>query len=240
MLMQAASAQDVKQLTCLSTVFAPYVFEVNNEVVGVDVDVVKEIGRRLGIAIEIKLKPWVRLEKEMEAGTEQCAFAYFKTPERLTYMDFTHVPLHITSYTLFVLAEKKLNYKSLADINGFTVGVNQGFKTTPEFAEQVARGSFTEFRVEQELQSFQMLNAKRLDAVLTNYFVGAYQIKNLQLTNVVPVFPPLQSTPAYLTFAKKAELDELVPLFDSVLFDILVDGTYQRIFDAYTKVETKP
>ncbi len=237
LMMTFANAQQPSSLRCLSTIFAPYVFEADGEVVGVDVDVVKEVGRRLGIDIEIDLKPWVRLEKEIESGVEQCAFAYFRTPERQAYMDFTSVPLHITSYTLFVLKEREVNYRSLDDIKGFTVGVNQGFKTTPAFADQVERGNIEEFRVEQELQSFQMLNAKRLDAVLTNYFVGAYQVKNLTLNNVMPLFPPLQSTPAYLTFSKKRELAELVPLFDSVLFDILIDGTYQRIFETYTKIQ---
>ncbi|MDX1474128.1 MAG: transporter substrate-binding domain-containing protein [Reinekea sp.] len=100
----------------------------------------------------------------------------------------------------------------------------------------VRRGDVKEFHVEQEVKSFQMLNAQRVDAVLTNYFVGAYQIKQLGYTNVVPLFPPLDSSPAFLTFSKRAGLEDLVTLFDSVLYEILIDGTYQRIFDRYTKV----
>jgi len=224
----------------MSTVFAPYVIEKNGIVSGVDVDVVKEIGRRLHIDIEIGIKPWVRLEKDIESGQEQCAFAYFRTSARQAYMDFTNVPLHITSYTLFTQDDRVENYRQLTDINGFVVGINRGFKTTSEFETAVRRGDVKEFRVEQEEQSFQMLNAQRVDAVLTNYFVGAYQIKQLGYTNVVPLFPPLDSTPAFLTFSKRAGLEDLVTLFDSALYEILIDGTYQRIFDRYTKVTSSP
>ncbi len=230
----------VLSLRCMSTVFAPYVIEKNGVVSGVDVDVVKEIGRRLHIDIEIGIKPWVRLEKDIESGQEQCAFSYFRTSARQAYMDFTNVPLHITSYTLFTQADRVENYRQLTDINGFVVGINRGFKTTSEFEAAVQRGDVKEFRVEQEEQSFQMLNAQRVDAVLTNYFVGAYQIKQLGYTNVVPLFPPLDSTPAFLTFSKRAGLEDLVTLFDSALYEILIDGTYQRIFDRYTKVTSSP
>jgi polar amino acid transport system substrate-binding protein len=238
-----ASAEDnppAKTLTCYSTTFEPYVFEQDGKVVGVDADAVREIGRRLGIHIEIALKPWVRLERDIKLGTEDCAFAYFRTADRLDYMHFTNVPLHITSYTLFVLEENQRTFSSMADISGFVVGINQGFKTTPEFEAAVKQNVVTEYRVREEAMSFQMLNAKRVNAVLTNEYVGAYQIKQLELDGIVPLFPPLSSTPAYLTFAKKDELKPWVEKFDSALFQILTDGTYQAIFDRYTKNVVAP
>jgi polar amino acid transport system substrate-binding protein len=221
-------------LTCYSTTYEPYVFEQDGIVLGVDADVVREIGYRLGIKINIALKPWVRLERDIKSGEEDCAFAYFRSDERLDYMHFTHVPLHITNYTLFVLKENQRTFSDLKDIAGFVVAINQGFKTTPEFEAAVEQEIVTEYRVREDQLSFKMLNARRVDAVLTNNFVGAYQINQLQFPDIVPLTPPLRSTAAYLTFSKKEELKPWVEKFDHTLFEILVDGTYQKIFDRYT------
>jgi polar amino acid transport system substrate-binding protein len=232
-----ASAQEIDRIRCLSTVFEPYVIEEQDgRVVGVDADVVREIGRRLNIDIEIELKPWVRLEKDIERGAEDCAFAYFRTAQREAYMDFTQVPLHITNYVLFTRTDQTLDYRGLSDIEGFRVGVNLGFKTPPEFEDAVERKSIFEIRVEEDAQSFQMLNAERIDAVLTNSFVGAYQVKNLGYEDITPLFPPLSSTPAFLAFSKKSNLSSLVQKFDAALYEILIDGTYQKIFDRYMKL----
>lgn len=225
----------IERLVCVSTVFEPYVIEQDGKVTGIDVDVVREIGRRLNIEIDVQLKPWIRLEKDIESGEESCAFAYFQTPRREQYMDFTNVPLHITSYALFTKENPTLDYRGLSDIKGYRVGINQGFKTPAAFDEAVERNELIEFRVAEEAQSFQMLEVDRLDAVLTNSFVGAYQVKKLGLKNIEPLFPPLSSTPAYLTFSKEADLSHLVQNFNSALYEILLDGTYQDIFDRYVK-----
>ncbi len=228
--------QRVDKLTCVSTVFAPYVIEEQDDIVGIDVDVIQEAGRRLGIEIDFKLKPWKRLEVDMQRGEETCVAAYFRTPERLDYMDFTHVPLHITNYTLFVLEERDITFHSLEDIQGFSIGVNRGFKTTPEFEDALQKGWITEQEVNEDRQNFIKLEAGRVDAVLTNFHVGSYQIKLLGLQDVTSLFPPLSSTPAYFVFSKKKGLSHLVPKFDAALFDILQDGTYQKIFEKYTKI----
>jgi polar amino acid transport system substrate-binding protein len=221
-------------MTCYSTTFEPYVFEQDGKVVGIDADVVREVGRRLGVEINIALKPWVRLEREIKQNIEECAFAYFRTEDRLAYMHFTQVPLHITNYTLFVAKENQRSFSNMSDISGFVVAINHGFKTTPEFSAAVEQKLIAEYRVKEEANSFQMLNSKRVDAVLTNSYVGAYQINQNQYEDIVQLFPPLSSTAAYLSFAKTDELKPWVDMFDSALFQIMIDGTYQKIFDAYT------
>lgn len=226
-------AQTISQLTCYSTVFAPFVIEENGQVKGIDVDAVKEVGKRLGIDITFALKPWKRLENEVETGDSNCVAAYFRTPERLKYMDFTNVPLHITAYTLFTKHKRPTPFRSFEQIKGWTIGINRGFKTTPAFEHALKMNWVTKYEVKNEAQSVKMISLDRLDALLTNYHVGLYNINLLGKTDITPISPSLSSTPAYLVFSKKAKLDWLVPLFDEALFEILQDGTYQKIFDAY-------
>ncbi len=225
-----------ESLTCYSTVFAPFVIERNGEVKGVDVDVVKEAGRRIGINIDFKLKPWKRLEQEIKIGKVACLAAYFRTKEREAYLDYTHVPLHITAYTLFAHRKALRTFGSLADLKGWDIGVNRGFKTTPDFKQAVEEGWLKRHDVENEQQSIRMIQLNRLQAMLTNYHVGLYNIKHAGATDIEAMLPSIDSTPAYLVFSKKSNKSRLVPLFDEALFNLLKDGTYQTIFDRYLKL----
>jgi polar amino acid transport system substrate-binding protein len=222
-----------KTLACKSTIFEPYVMLIDGAVRGVDVEVIEEVGRRLGIDIMFELKPWVRLERDIKAGNEICAAAYFYTGERAEYMDFTQVPLHITSYVFFVQTERGISNSRLSEMEGFNIGLNNGFRTTPEFEKAVEDGFINIEAVENETQSLKMLESDRIDAVLTNEFVGQFLIKKNGITGVNSVFPPLSATPAYFVFSKAAGFEYLIPEFNAALFDVLRDGTYQRIFDKY-------
>ncbi len=223
-----------EQLTCVSTTYEPFVIERDGKIEGIDVDVVREIGRRIGLNIKLKLKPWKRLERDIEKGAESCGFAYFRTPERLKYMDYTNIPLHLTEYSLFVNKDNPIKYNKLADIKGMVVGVNFGFKTTREFENAQKNGLFSVIRKYTDQDSFKFLKKKmRIEAVLTNYHVGLYTASKLGM-EVRALSPPLTSNPCYLTFSKKRKLSHLIPKFDTALSQILKDGTYDKIFKKYT------
>lgn len=233
----AGYSQEPGKLTCYSTVFSPFVIEENGDIKGIDVDVIKEVGRRLHLDISFALKPWKRLEQDVKDGTVSCVAAYFRTEDRMEYMDFTSVPLHITSYTLFTNKVEVKAFKTFKDLNGWAIGVNRGFKTTPEFESAMSNGWITKYDVKSDEQSVKMVSSNRLDAMLTNYHVGLYNIKKLGASDVRPLLPSIRSTPTYLVFSKKQNLAHLVPKFDEALFSVIQDGTYQRIVDQYLQPE---
>lgn len=226
-------SNDLNKLTCHSTVYAPFVFQDNGDIKGIDIDVIKEIGRRLEIEINFVLKPWKRLEKEVEEGSVSCVAAYFRTEERIKYMDFTTVPLHITSYTLFTRRDNKRAFSTLKDLKGWKIGVNRGFKTTAEFEDAVSNGWIIKHEVNNEEQSLKMIQLNRLDAILTNYHVGLYNIKKINASKIIPLHPSIVDTPAYFVFSKKKNLAYLIPKFDEALLSIIQDGTYNKIFSKY-------
>lgn len=229
------------RLDCASTVFEPFVVRSGNKISGIDVEVIKEVGRRLNIVVEFHLMPWKRLEQNIKEGTETCVAAYFRTPDRETYMDFTHIPLHLTAYTLFVNSDKNpQQYRGFEHLKETVIGVNRGFKTTPEFEEAREKGWIKRYDLNNALQGLKMLSQQRLDAILTNYHVGLFLIKANKIHGVVPLKPAVASTPAYFVFSRKKNLSYLVPAFDEMLMQVMIDGTYQKIFDRYTRlVETR-
>jgi ABC-type amino acid transport substrate-binding protein len=51
----AQTAQTVTSLSCGTNVFAPYGFEENGEIKGIEVEILQEIGKRTNIKIDLKL-----------------------------------------------------------------------------------------------------------------------------------------------------------------------------------------
>jgi polar amino acid transport system substrate-binding protein len=232
-------AREDAPLTCYSTAFEPFVIQqANGDTSGIDVDVIAEIAARSGLNIRIGLKPWLRLEQDFREGHEvSCGFAYSRTAERLAYMQFTEVPLHTTEYVLFYRRDRLPEYHGLESMRGRTIAVNRGFRRPAEFDEALAAGQFKLFEVTQDRQSMQMLERGRIDAVLANLDVGRYLIKQLGLSEQIVAGPPLSSMPTFLVFSLDPRYAAYVPRFDQALRQLIADGTYQRIFDRYTRLE---
>lgn len=235
------AAKTETPLTCFSTVYQPYVLKNEGEVSGIDVDVVQEVGRRIGLPIDIKLAPWSRIEMALAAGDIDCVFSYFRTPEREGYAYFTGVPMHSTQYTLFIRKEDQGRVRELADLYGERIGINRGFVTPREFTDAREQKKIRVFEVAEDSQSLQMLAMGRLAAVLTNADVGHYLISRMGLTDIVPLTPPLSTTPAYLVLRRAPEFEPLLERFNWALFEILRDGTYAEIHKRYmSAVGTDP
>ena len=84
-------------------------------------------------------------------------------------------------------------------------------------------------------RAIEMLSLGRIDAVLTDIHVGQYLVKNHFPGQFAPIKPSFRSTPAYFVFAKKEKFKALVPKFDGVLMQMMIDGRYKAVFDRYTK-----
>jgi len=227
------------ELTCYSTTYAPYSYVESSVVMGINIDLITEISKRLGIKIKFKALPWQRLLKNIASDKIECAAAFFKTSEWVNGMSFMKESLSITHYTLFIHKSNAEKYKSLPDFHGASIGVNRGFKTTPEFEQAVSQGKVKKFEVGDDQQSLQMLSTSRLQGVFTDYNVGLFNMKQMDFQNIMPLEPALKSIPVFLVFSKKHNDTGLINEFDRVLSIMKQDGTYQKIFDKYLSSSTK-
>ena len=226
-------SNQVTELTCYGTTFSPYSFIKNGVVSGINIDLISAVSKQLNISVTFKIMPWQRLLQNIAANKIDCATAFFKTSTRVNNMVFMEEPLSITDYTLFIHKKNAHKYKSLIDFDGTSIGVNRGFKTMPEFENAVYQYNINKYEVGDEQQSFQMLSTFRLQGVLTDNTVGMFNIKELDLHDIVPLKPPFKSIPVFLVFSKKNKGLGLVKKFDQALIALKQDGTYQKIIDKY-------
>ena len=233
-LLLVPSAYGLEKLKCATSGnFSPLNFMQEGTLVGIDVDQFNQAARRLNLDVDLISLPFTRLLIQMEEGSLDCMFAAFKTPEREVYMDFTSVPIHVSSLVFFEKNGSNITFNTLEDLKGLTVGLVRGFKTSAAFDEAVDQGLFSVEFVSDIEQNFQKLRFGRLDLVLVNGHVGGNILRKLKITNIRSLPVPLIAQPAYITFSNKKRLNHLIPLFDNELTKAKQDGSYQKIIDKY-------
>jgi len=225
----------VKKIECVTNEFPPFGFLVDGKIIGIEVEIMREIGKRLDIEVSVELRPWQTMLETMRFGTKDCMFAAFYTADREKFMDYTKVPIHISSLSFFVHKHKPMLYNRINDLAGMRIGIVKGFKNPPDFEKAERKQLFQVFRLRNLEINFRILDKKCINAVLVNKHVGEYTLSQMKLPNIEPMPVPLTATPAYIAFSKKKEHTGLIEYIDSALYEILLDGTYKKIFDKYMK-----
>src|SRR5574344_740159 len=96
----------------------------NNEIVGYDIDLAKEVAKRLGVNFKAQPIDWDAKEMELETGKIDCIWNGFTiTEERKNALSFTKAYLN-NDQVLVVRADSGI--KTLADMKGKTVGIQSG------------------------------------------------------------------------------------------------------------------
>ncbi|MES2296235.1 MAG: transporter substrate-binding domain-containing protein [Pseudomonadota bacterium] len=231
---RAGAAERLPQhLICHGDVYAPYFMQTTSGFSGIEVDVLKAAAARIGIALELKMTPFRRIQTELERsdGTVDCAFALSHTARRDAFLDFGAQPLEVTEYTLFVRTDAGI--ASLTHLQGKTIGVRAGFRLPQALAEGVDKQSWRVAETGSDVANFQKLMFKRVDAVLADKSIGLYTQRQLGFADIVPIEPPLTRFHTYLVFKKSAHSLALAGAFDRAFLGMRQDGTMERLRAPY-------
>lgn len=157
----------------LDDAFPPMGFrDENNEIVGYDVDLAKEVTKRMGVSLVLQPIDWNAKEQELNTGKIDCIWNGFTiTDERSKAMSFTK-PYLKNAQVLVVKADSSV--KTLADLKGKTVGLQAGssaadaLDSAADFKASL-KGS-VEFK--DNLTALMDLEAKGVDAVVMDLMVA--------------------------------------------------------------------
>lgn len=189
--------------------------------VGFDVDVAQEIGRRLGVRVNLVKAEFPSIIAGLQAGQFDLAVAsQSKTPERARAVDFLNRPYYYDGFQLFIPAGSKVT--SLDALGKAPVAVAQG-TVFEKFLKDRKYPNVATYSGEQEI--FLALRAGRAAGMITTRTVGNIAIKNgQQLKSSGPV---LQQDNPYITLGKNQP--QLKRAVEQALTDMRSDGTFKRI-----------
>lgn len=212
----------------LDASFPPMGFtEANGEIVGYDIDLGKEVAKRLGLTFVAKPINWEAKEMELSSGSIDCIWNGFTmTEERVNAMSFSEPYLN-NDQVLVVRADSGIN--SLADAKGIVVGCQSGSSAEDAIHEadfdKVAKKIVF---YEENLTALTDLEVGGVDAVVMDSVVANYTIATGKKALKV-VSEPLAQEAYGIGFRKDADGAKLRDDVQKTLKEMAADGTVEKI-----------
>ncbi len=225
--------QEGKFVLGLDASFPPMGFtEADGTIVGYDIDLAKEVAKRLNLQFEAKPINWEAKELELSSGTIDCIWNGFTmTDERLEKMAFSKAYLN-NDQVLVVRNDGKI--KSLSDAKGLVIGCQAGSSaedaiySNKDFVDSLKSVK----KYEENLTALTDLEFGGLDAVVMDSVVAEYTIKNSKKPLVV-VEESLSKEAYGIGFRNDEKGKALRDSVQKTLEEMASDGTVAKISNAW-------
>jgi len=220
-----------ERISFTTTDFPPYVIVEDGNISGLEVEIVRELCRRLGMEPDIEVFPWKRALLYVKEGTADGVLMPAYTEERAEYMYFTsESPVR---ERIAIMAKKGSGIKasSLDDIKGKAVGVVIGSSYGKAF------DSFEGLKKDSSTGSEMLLKklaGNRHPLVVCDEIVLKYLARKTGLCEVETVLV-LDENPQFIGFSKAPgkKGEDLTEKFSSAIRQMKEDGTLKKIESKY-------
>jgi len=207
----------------------PYEMEVNGQLTGFHIELIRKVADNLGISISFKSLPWKRAVKMVETGQISAISYIAKTPEREQFVYYSES--NILSGTNHYLVKRKhrddivfngnieqLEPHTVVYISGYALGKDFDESTTIHKVE-VASGK----------RVIELISKQRHDIGVVSF----EDLKGVQSQRLLDelefMTPALYSTTVYLGFAKELSADPIVQAFTQEMEHFKQTSEYQQL-----------
>ncbi|MDH4871013.1 transporter substrate-binding domain-containing protein [Pseudomonas sp. BN515] len=226
---QVAGAEPLR---IVSEPWAPYIYEEDGEIRGLDYEASSVVLKRLGIEVQWSLMPWKRCLMELESGQADAVLDIFHIQEREARMAFPSEPLSEVEFVLFYARQRPYPFQRLADLQGLKVGISPGywyadqdFRTSPLFIREPAPTHEA---------NLGKLVRDRVDLVVNDRRAGLFLIHQMGLGDEVGQHERVISRDRlYLAFRREPRLDGLAGRFSEALRLFKREPAYAELVDRY-------
>lgn len=241
----ADGAEETLILVGTQNDYPPFAFaDENNELTGFDVDVIKEIDKKLdGYTFDFVATPWDSIFLALESNKIQAvADQVAKTPEREEKFLFTDES-YFAAETVLVVKSGRKDIQNLGDLEGKTVGALAGDSYTL-FLEEYNKTADNEII----LKYSESGNPSEILQDIQNGRIDAYVNDPIMIHSVITKFDldlevvgqPIVNDQIGIVFKNNAQGEELKELIDPILKQLKEDGTLVELSKKWTDGEYIP
>ena len=208
------------------TAFAPFEFqdEKSKEYVGFDMDLIKAIGKQMGVEVQVQSMGFDGLIPALEAGNIDATISAMTiTEERAKKLNFSK-PYYKSGLSIVVKADDN-KIKTFKDLEGKRIAVQIGTTGATE-AKKVKDAKIREFNTAPE--AFIELKNGGVDAVVNDLPVNEYYIAQTASKDAKVVGEPLSAEEYGIAVAKKNT--ELADKVNKALDELKKNGEYETIY----------
>lgn len=211
--------------------FPPYYFPEGDSRTGIVQDVFNAFAEETGDNIEYVRCPFNRSLRNFETGEvdiEPMSNPAWRRGSKV--LGVFSKPFAVSDSIVLFSKKKAVPLHSVDELKGKVVGVVRGY-VYPVFAPYFESGEICAHELENENKLIQMLLAGRIDQALMNKDFALYQIKKLNMGDLLTVSKPYDSLDMMIRFHPSKK--DAVGRFNKAIDKLLRDGTIKNIYDQY-------
>jgi len=223
------------RLVMVNEEWAPYRIGTNDAPgawTGIDIDLVRELERRLGVEIVVRSAPWSRCLEMVRLAQTDILTGVAWTPERAASMRFVPTSYSEVRPAFYARTGAGASVRRYADLLGKSIGqsINSAY-----FEPFNSDGRLEKVSVRDEETILRMLADGRIDLAVGTEPNLAWDTARFGLKGRIEptAWHPDQTTPLYVVLPLRDSSAPLAELIDAAIRDMLADGTMADIIRKY-------
>ncbi len=212
---------------------APYQFERNGEITGIDVKIFKQVANAVNCDVSFVEKSWTELLTALEKGDIDVLAGATITPDRKAYANFS-TPYRDESFTLFIRASNSYNGNTLSGFlsRNQKVGITSDYFYGKETYELMNHPQYSNLFVDSNSgeQSFFNILYSEIDGVLADPVEGHYIIKRKRLHDKIKASNVhIPSDSVAFMFSKKSIKDKQLDDLQAAIRNMVAKDTIKTV-----------
>lgn len=215
------------------TTFAPFEYREGGEMVGIDMDLIRAIGKDQGFDVKIQSLGFNAALQAVSSGQADIAIAGASiTDERKASYDFSDP--YFQSGIQMAVAKDDDSIKGYEDLKGKTVVAKTGAEGEAYAKENASKYGYTVTSVDQSATMYEMVKSGNAVAVFDDYPVLAYGVSQ---NNGLKIVTPKVPNGEYGIAVNKGQNADLLAAINEGFEAIVNNGEYQKILTKYLGAE---
>jgi polar amino acid transport system substrate-binding protein len=207
---------------------------------GFAVKVLQAVAEQLGWSVKIAYMPWIRVVESAKQGRCDLVLTALQRGDYATYMTFPQTPVLYQNNVLLVRRHSAIQFDG--DLERFMRNHSVGLyrdKAVDERFEVLRRQPWARIVTSNNAkQNLERLTRARFDAAIENQMTAVYELQALgRLDQVEFLSPPLNITPAYITFPHAGRAQDKVAEFDAALSRFKTSAAFKAIEKRYLSLQ---
>lgn len=208
--------------------YAPYEFHIKNdqgqdEIVGFDIEIAKEIAKEQGAELQIKDLQFDSLMNELNSGRIDLAISGLSpTPDRQKEVDMSKIYFTATQAVVTRSGEEG-NYKTMDALVGKKIGVQKS-SIQEDIAKTIKDAKITSLGKTQDIMM--QLKTNRIDVAIIEGPVAESYVSNIEGLTIAEAQPPVEDD-GYIVAVKKGN-KELLDKVNATLTRLMEDGSIDK------------
>lgn len=221
-----------KELNVPIGAWPPFTIVKENTYSGIDVDIFKELEKRLDLKVNFAVYPWTRSLKYMKIGKSDIVSGIAKRENRAEYLRYIEKPYYSCSTVFYVQKGNASKIKKYEDLNNRLIGYVDNSAYFLRFDNDK---NLNKIALTKEQQLIKMLAIGRLDVIIGTDCQADYDISRLGYSKELEKaeYKPGNSVDLYFAISKNSKHIKDFDKLSKAFIEIIDEGIPQKVAKKY-------